>query len=51
MVVLARLDGGAIAALVAGVIFLAIMGYLLFGPGTEKQPPEPQRKRPAKPRR
>jgi hypothetical protein len=46
MVVLARLGGAEVAAIAAGVIFLAIMGYLLFA-GTEKEQPKP----PTKPRR
>lgn len=37
MVVLARLGSAELAAAVAGVIFLLIMGYLLFG-GTPKEP-------------
>lgn len=46
MVVLAGLGTAEIAFVLGGLMFLAIMGYLLFS-GTEKEQPKP----PTKPRR
>ena len=46
IVVLARLGTAEVAGIVGGVIFLAIMGFLLLS-GTEKEQPKP----PSKPRR
>jgi hypothetical protein len=46
LVVLARFGSAEISALAAAVIFMAIMGYLLFSGEKEKEEP-----RPPKPRR
>ena len=50
IVVVARLGTAEVATIAAGVIFLAILGYLLFV-GAEKEQPKPPTKPPVKPRR
>jgi hypothetical protein len=39
--ILARLGGAELAALVAGAVFVLIMGYLLFGGGSNEPDPKP----------